>query len=213
MRFKGSFDSEGNTDVLKLIAITLMIIDHLGYLFFPNILLFRIVGRVGFPVFAYLIALGYNRTSSYEKYLKRLLIFAFVTVLPYQYFSDGFNALFTLVFGLISIHHFKKKDYAIPLGLIILAQALGTSYGWFGVTMILIFNIFMDNPNKFIMSFILLVLAHVITTNNTIHLYSLFSLIVLRIDFENVKLRLPKYTFYWFYPVHITLFLIIKGLI
>ncbi len=171
------------------------------------------MGRVAFPLFAYLIALGYNRTSSYEKYLKKLVTFSVITIIPYYYFADGLNVLFTLAFGLIAIHYYKKRNYIIPLILIILAQILDMSYGWFGVTMILIFNIFLDKPNKFIFTFVALTVVRVVTTHNTIHLYSLMSLFILAIDFGKIEFRLPKYFFCWFYPVHMVLLIILRNII
>ncbi len=34
MRFKKTFETTSNTDVLKLLAVVIMVIDHLGYIFF-----------------------------------------------------------------------------------------------------------------------------------------------------------------------------------
>ena len=45
-----------NTDMLKLIAMLTMLVDHIGLLFFPEIMAFRIVGRIAMPLFAYGIA-------------------------------------------------------------------------------------------------------------------------------------------------------------
>ena len=42
-----------NTTFLKIIAIISMTLDHIGIIFFPNIIFFRIIGRMSFPLFAY----------------------------------------------------------------------------------------------------------------------------------------------------------------
>ena len=42
-----------NTDLLKLIAITAMLIDHIGGAFFPDVGFFRWIGRLAFPIFCY----------------------------------------------------------------------------------------------------------------------------------------------------------------
>ncbi len=213
MRFKENLENPNNTDALKLIAILTMVIDHIGKVFFPHIILLRIIGRVSFPIFAYLIALGYNRTSSYKRYLKRLVIFAVISIIPYYYFSDGFNVFFTLAFGLIAIHFFKKGNYVIPLGVIVLAESFHASYGWYGVLMILLFNVLMDKPDKLILSVVCISLIQSLVNHNTIQLYSLFSLFLLSVDFKEIEIKLPRYTFYWFYPIHIALFLILKRFI
>ena len=50
-------------DLLKIIAIISMTLDHIGWLFFPDIIIFRVAGRLAFPIFAYQIALGYEKTK------------------------------------------------------------------------------------------------------------------------------------------------------
>lgn len=98
-------------DILKVIAMTTMLIDHIGYLFFPSMMIFRTVGRIAFPIFAYLIGVGYNHTSSLKKYMLRIFLFALVTQIPYSFFNRSLtfepynlNILFTLVLGLVFIH-------------------------------------------------------------------------------------------------------------
>ena len=43
---------------LKIIAMISMLIDHIGLQMFPDLLIFRIIGRLAFPIFAYMIAEG-----------------------------------------------------------------------------------------------------------------------------------------------------------
>ena len=65
---------------LKIIALTAMIIDHTGSVFsdyMPSH--FRVIGRLAFPIFVYLIAQGFRHTKSPEKFLLRLFIFAIIS--------------------------------------------------------------------------------------------------------------------------------------
>ena len=78
-----------NTFTLKLIAILSMTIDHIGYLLFPKVTLLRIVGRIAFPIFAYLIAEGFVHTGDVKKYLLRLGIFAILSEIPYDLVISG----------------------------------------------------------------------------------------------------------------------------
>ena len=66
---------------LKLIAIITMTLDHIGIFFLlpPTYYLFRIIGRLSFPIFAFLIAEGFNYTKNIKKYLVRLLIFSIIS--------------------------------------------------------------------------------------------------------------------------------------
>lgn len=58
-----------NNNQLKLIAMITMTVDHVGMLFFPQSALLRIIGRLAFPVYAYMIAEGCSYTRSMGKYL------------------------------------------------------------------------------------------------------------------------------------------------
>src|SRR3989344_3632203 len=98
-----------SSNALKLIACATMLIDHVGALFFPGVLLWRLVGRLSFPLFAFLIAEGAEQSSDARKYLFRLLALAVVSELPYRLFihATGFagqrlNIFFTLSAGLVA---------------------------------------------------------------------------------------------------------------
>ena len=53
-----------NGNALKIIGAVSMFIDHVGVLFFPRVLFLRIIGRLAFPIFAYLIAEGCRHTNN-----------------------------------------------------------------------------------------------------------------------------------------------------
>jgi hypothetical protein len=135
--------SAHRNDMLKLLALGTMLADHIGYMYFPNEILFRIIGRLAFPIFAYQIAIGYSRTSNLKKYVLRLSIFALITQIPYSFFSPDikfnpihFNVLFTFVvaigllcvydMGITNIKNFiKEKNYKHLLyGIFLLALAV-----------------------------------------------------------------------------------------
>ena len=59
---------------LKLIALISMTLDHVGLQLFPNVILFRILGRLALPIFAYMIAEGCRHTHDRKKYLGKLLL-------------------------------------------------------------------------------------------------------------------------------------------
>lgn len=94
-------------DLLKLLALATMLVDHIGYMYFPKEVLFRIIGRLAFPIFAYQIAIGYSHTRNLKKYTLRLSLFALLTQLPYSFFNPElqfnplhFNVLFTFVIAI-----------------------------------------------------------------------------------------------------------------
>ncbi len=57
---------------LKIIAMVTMTIDHMGMLLFPQVDLFRILGRLAMPIYAYMIAEGCRYTHDRKRYFLRL---------------------------------------------------------------------------------------------------------------------------------------------
>jgi len=102
--------------VLKVIATLTMLIDHVGAVFpltFP--MYFRFIGRIAFPVYAYMIAQGCKHTSNINKYLLRLGIFALISEIPFDLafgneisFISRTNIFYTLFLGTACIAVFEK---------------------------------------------------------------------------------------------------------
>lgn len=87
---------------LKLIALITMTIDHLGMMLFPRIKLLRIIGRIAFPIFAYMIAEGCQYTRNRKKYLFSMASLAAVCQLVY-FFATGSLYMSVLVTFSLSI--------------------------------------------------------------------------------------------------------------
>ncbi|MBQ9857979.1 MAG: hypothetical protein IJO77_03165, partial [Oscillospiraceae bacterium] len=60
--------------ILKTVAVITMLIDHIGAVLFPFNPLFRYIGRIAFPIFAFLISEGFYYTKSRIKYAARLFV-------------------------------------------------------------------------------------------------------------------------------------------
>ena len=142
---------------LKLVAMAAMVIDHVALIFFCNnpehsttYELMRTIGRISYPVFAFLVVEGYLHTHDFGRYAKRLLYFAIVSEIPWQLINhDGsHNVLFTLLAGLFVLYlieHWKTKDRNIVLLFIftgILLTYYRTDYEWRGLLLILLFYLF-----------------------------------------------------------------------
>lgn len=61
---------------LKIIACVSMVLDHIGFVLFPNVMVFRYIGRLALPIFAFFIAEGCIHTRSKVKYLLQMLSLA-----------------------------------------------------------------------------------------------------------------------------------------
>lgn len=101
-------------NALKIIGAVTMFIDHTGVLFFPEIILFRVIGRLSFPIFAYLIAEGCRHTKNLLKYFLNLSIFGGLFQFVYFFFTG-------------SCHMNIFITYAISLPMIYALQHLKSS--------------------------------------------------------------------------------------
>ena len=100
--------------IIKLIAIVSMTIDHANYVFAKQVSL-NVIGRLAFPLFCFQLVVGFEKTKNLLKYLARMLVFAFITEIPYLFYiksiGRGFelNVLFTLFLGLIAMYVYDLK--------------------------------------------------------------------------------------------------------
>ncbi|MGM0414627.1 MAG: TraX family protein [Bacillota bacterium] len=206
---------------LKMIAITTMLIDHIGAIIFPEFIIFRVIGRLAFPLFAFLITEGYRHTSNFNKYLIRLSVFALLSQYPF-WLAFGFNLrlniFFTLSFGLLAIYLSEKYENILPVIIFALfADIISTDYGAFGVLLIYFIHYFRNDYYKMI-GFISLLYAGFYLVGGLmadtggvyyyIQIFALISFIFVKLYNGSQGPKL-KYFFYLFYPVH----LLILGLL
>lgn len=140
-----------SSNALKIIACACMVIDHAG-IFMGNNCIMRAVGRLAFPIFAFLLVQGLLHTSNVRRYLLRLGIFALVSELPFDlamhdtiWYPEAQNIFFTLTVGLFAIYALESKGpigrwrVEIALAVALLAEFLRFDYGMAGVGIIVMF--------------------------------------------------------------------------
>ena len=82
-----------DTNLIKLVAMVTMLIDHLGAAVFPQYRILRVIGRVAFPIYAYCIAVGCAYTRNIGRYLERLAILALIAQPIYALALNHTNSL------------------------------------------------------------------------------------------------------------------------
>lgn len=206
---------EERNDTLKLIAILSMTIDHIGAVFFPHILLFRIVGRIAFPIFAYQTAVGMRFSKNIKKYIARLFLFSLVSQ-PFYFllFGKGLNAVFTIFYGTVLIAFWRKDSYLnlVSAFLILLSCFIPLDYGFYGILSIFLFYILFYFPPLCLMLQTVFIIVYTQMIAVPAQFASLISLVLIHKKWEN-KLVLPKYFFYIFYPLHLGILFAIKRLL
>lgn len=143
---------------LKVIALVSMTMDHIAYYLMEHgTLLYdlmRTVGRMAFPIFAFLLVEGYDHTRSTRKYALNLLAFALISEIPWWLLNhdNTHNVFFTLLLGLIAIKGLCKISDPPLAWCIIIASICGNAiwlhvdYEYSGILLICAFHIF--KPDK-----------------------------------------------------------------
>lgn len=100
-------------NILKLLAAVFMVVDHVGIMFFPGRLIFRIIGRLAMPIFAFMIAEGARYTRNKVKYILMIGGLGFLCQLGYYVFAQDLYmcilVTFTLAIAMIYALGFFKK--------------------------------------------------------------------------------------------------------
>ena len=95
---------------LHILAMTLMLMDHLWATLLPSQDWLTCAGRLAFPIFAFMVVEGYFHTHSFKKYALRLLLFAVLSEIPFDLMYGGTwfypvhqNVIWTLLLALLGI--------------------------------------------------------------------------------------------------------------
>lgn len=229
--------------VLKWVAIITMFIDHVGIVLFYGwakyrhawgagveslefYYFLRSVGRLGFPLFCFLLTEGFFHTRSRRSYLLRLAAFALLSEIPFDLAFQGTwlefehqNVFFTLALGLLAVMLWdtltQGGDPDCPAGrglaAIGCALALGaaahfmrTDYGAMGVALILALYLLRDRPwtRDLIAGGVLA--AMLPFGSHWIELFGVLAFPLFHL-YNGRRGRQMKYFFYVFYPAHLLL--------
>ena len=194
------------SNFIKLVAMATMLIDHVGAFLFPLEIL-RIIGRISFPLFAYQLGVGYKNTSNKKEYTKRLFFFAIISQIPFYLLKQDYsiNILFSLIVGIFAIFSIEKRNFFYLFSAIIASYFV--EYGLYGLAVILIFYFFKENIKRVPLFFISTLIFSLYFTIYS-QIFALFSLVF--ILGPKLKINLPKYFFYIFYPAHLFVIYLIK---
>ena len=216
---------------LKYIAFASMFIDHFNKAIITPFLtgtgpmvifttIFDILGRIAFPIFAYMVVEGFFKTKSRWSYLRNLLIFAVISEIPYDMFQSAVfvntwsqNILWGLALGLFTIMvidklkaYIKKRPLWVFVSLLIVALSslgsmlISSDYEYYAIIIIYLYYIFYDK--RLVASG----LGYLVIIKE---IYAILGFATVLL-YNGEKGKQNKIFNYLFYPVHLLIFGIIR---
>ena len=142
-----------NGNFIKIVAAIAMLIDHIGLLFFPDVVSFRVIGRISMPLFAMMFAEGCRYTRSKFRHVFLVAVLGIAYSIVFYLFSQElyFSILTMFTFSALMIYAyqafqksvFEEKDVslsvctaAIFIGLVaftyLFCMRFNVDYGFWG---------------------------------------------------------------------------------
>lgn len=212
---------------LKIIGIITMTIDHIGVYLFPQCEILRIIGRLAFPIFAYMIAEGCAYTKNRRRYLGTLCLVAILYQTAYFALTKslymGIFVTFSLSVAFIYVMDFART-HKNHIGMSVLLVALACvlvitdalpkiirgfliDYGFAGVILpALVYGVKTKRDKLFMLSLGLVLLSGIY---GGVQWYSLLTVPLLALyNQTRGKIKMKSF-FYIYYPLHMTVIYLI----
>ena len=210
-------------NVLKIIALFSMTVDHVGVLMFPEVDVFRIIGRVAMPIFAFMIAEGCVYSRHRIKYFALVFGLGLICVVGYLIAEKELmlNILITFSFSIATIYAIdyallKKRTsaYLLPVLAVLLSAFINfglpqitgnilweVDYGFFGTMLPVAVYLFKDFRLKLVS--VSLMLTVIALYYGDVQWWAFIAVPILALyDGTRGKFNL-KYLFYIYYPLHL----------
>lgn len=132
---------------MQILAMLSMTADHFGRMFVPHDPLWQLVGRLAFPIYTYLLVLGYQRTKNLRMYFIRLVLIGLIAQVPYMMAirPNHINVIGTLIVGLFVLYALDRMNSLILKILLVapfifVMELLPFDYGFYGIPLLLIYR-------------------------------------------------------------------------
>ena len=206
-----------------------MAIDHVGKILYPDLLFLQMIGRLSFPIFAYLIVLGVESTKKPQRYMITLLSFALISQLPYFLAFDiqpfeRLNILFSLLLSAVTIFFYNKKSPVAFVPLLI-SIILPTEGSYYVVLTAVGMKLLKDKPKLGALVLFALNIQFLLIPGDLqdqIQILSLLAVPLILLHVRNwlkkeiiipeksIAYSIRKYAFSLFYPLHLLLVFLVK---
>ena len=221
----------GNT--LKCLALVSMLLDHIGAVLMSTpafsdprwqaiMYSFRFFGRLAFPIYSFLLVEGFLHTKNLKRYAESMLFFAVISEIPFDlafygtfFYPQHQNVYVTLFLGLLVLKGLQRwekderKQWLVLLMGCLAAFLLKSDYDILGILMISSVYWYRNDPVKRAFT------AGLLAFLSSIGLYggAVLAFLPLSLYRGERGRSLPKYAFYWFYPIHLIVLCLVGSLI
>ena len=206
---------------LKVIACVTMLMDHIGAAFFPWALWWRIVGRMAFPIYCFLLAEGLARTRNMKRYGIRLAIGAVLAEIPFDLlFFGGLtlahqSVMVTLLIGYFMVLWMRRFPRWKLLALCLCAMAaelLCTDYGTLGVMIIGLFVLTRDMEHRLLFQTVGLLVLNWALNGYWVQMLAVTAMIPIALynGTKSSHSKAIQRVFYLFYPVHMLMLALLQ---
>ena len=201
-----------------MIALVTVLTDHIGGIFYPDMIALRVIGRIAFPIYCFLLVQGFLHTSNLKKYMIRMGVFALLSEVPFDLARTGYwldlgrqNVFITLFLGLCCMTIYRLSEQTQQpilmvsgiLAVCILSQLIRADYQWLGILLIMIFYIWKTSKLICYAAFITVTSVYCLTVMSWLQAASICALIpIYWYNGKRGKYSF-RYVFYFFYPVHL----------
>lgn len=218
-------------EALKAIACITMLLDHIGATMVRGYTL-RIIGRIAFPIFCFLMAEGAYHTKNPRKYCFRLVIGMLLSELPFDLAFrlkptwEYQSVMVTLLLGFVVVEIIQNtrcdllKLLAVGGGFA-LAEWANTDYGGCGVLLIVLFS--QTRGKLWLQTIMLLLFAWVLNSARIpvggyiipIEMFSVLAMVPIALysGRKATSSKVVQWGFYLFYPVHLTVLVFVRMLL
>ena len=169
---------------------------------------FQLLGGLGIPVVAFLLVEGFLHTENYRAYLIRMLLFALVSEIPFDYAMTGTlfyggsqNLLFTLAIGLIMLYGLRLfaagrvMKAGIILAAVLWSLLMRTQFGLCMILLIAAYYLLRDRKEKLLVGGII----------SLMYVTGPISNFVLKEYNHQLGEHPNQYLFYCLYPAHLAI--------
>lgn len=213
-----------NSNQLKILALVCMTLDHIGLILLPQYTFLRVIGRLAFPIFAWMIAEGCRHTRNMGKYLVSITVVGVLYQLEFTLLIHSLKMNIMLTFamsvGLCWLLKAAREKGSKLLSLLVpvclvavyvltdilplfVPRGYGIDYGFYGVLLPVALYLAKDKKQQFLAAGVFLILL-AIWSKWPVQWASLLALPLLAMYNGQRGNRKLKWLFYIYFPAHLT---------